>query len=49
MDIALAAEADGVHIGQGSIVSAGAVVNRNVAPYSIVGGIPAKLIKRRDG
>ena len=40
---------DGVRIGQGSIVSAGAVVNRDVAPYSIVGGIPAKLIKRRDG
>lgn len=39
---------DGVRIGQGSIVSAGAVVNRDVAPYSIVGGIPAKLIKMRD-
>jgi len=38
---------DGVRIGQGSIVSAGAVVNRDVAPYSIVGGIPAKLIKMR--
>lgn len=39
---------DGVRIGQGSIVSAGAVVNRDVAPYSIVGGIPAKLIKMRN-
>lgn len=39
---------DGVRIGKGSIVSAGAVVNRDVEPYSIVGGIPAKLIKKRD-
>lgn len=37
----------GVKIGTGSVVSAGAVVTRNVAPYSIVGGIPAKLIKQR--
>lgn len=40
---------DGVHIGQGSIVSAGAVVNKDVAPYSIVGGVPSKLIKMRNG
>jgi acetyltransferase-like isoleucine patch superfamily enzyme len=37
----------GVTIGKGSIVSAGSVVNRNIAPYSIVGGVPAKLIKLR--
>lgn len=39
---------DGVRIGEGSIVSAGAVVNRDVAPFSIVGGVPAKLIKMRE-
>lgn len=35
----------GVHIGRGSTVAAGAVVSKNVLPYSIVGGVPAKLIK----
>lgn len=40
---------DGVRIGQGSIVSAGSVVIRDVAPYSIVGGIPARLLKMRTG
>jgi len=38
---------DGVTIGQGAVVAAGAVVNRNVEPYSVVGGVPAKLIKKR--
>lgn len=37
----------GVNIGQGAIVGAGAVVTMNVEPYSIVGGVPAKLIKMR--
>lgn len=37
----------GVRIGKGSIVAAGAVVTKSVEPYSIVGGIPAKLIKKR--
>jgi acetyltransferase-like isoleucine patch superfamily enzyme len=37
----------GVHIGRGAIIAAGAVVNKNVAPYTIVGGVPAKLIKYR--
>ena len=40
---------DGVHIGDGAIVAAGAVVNKNVNPNEIVGGIPAKLIKVRSG
>lgn len=37
----------GVTIGQGAIVAAGAVVTKNVEPYAIVGGNPAKLIKYR--
>jgi acetyltransferase-like isoleucine patch superfamily enzyme len=37
----------GVNIGKGSVVAAGAVVNKNVLPYSVVGGIPAKCIKMR--
>lgn len=37
----------GVTIGQGAIVAAGSLVTRDVAPYCIVGGHPAKLIKHR--
>lgn len=37
----------GVTIGQGAIVAAGAIVTKNVAPYAIVGGNPAKIIKFR--
>ena len=37
----------GVHIGQGAVVAAGAVVSKNVPPYAIVGGIPARIIKYR--
>ena len=35
----------GVHIGRGAVVGAGAVVTKNVPPYSLVGGVPAKTIK----
>ena len=35
----------GVTIGEGAIVAAGAVVNKDVAPRTVVGGIPAKFIK----
>lgn len=38
---------DGVTIGQGSVVAAGSVVTRDVAPYSIVAGVPARWIRRR--
>ena len=37
----------GVTIGKGAVVAAGSVVTKNVAPYSIVGGVPAKFIKMR--
>jgi virginiamycin A acetyltransferase len=37
----------GVHIGDGAIIATKAVVTKNVAPYTIVGGNPAKPIKKR--
>lgn len=37
----------GVHIGQGAVIAAGSVVTKNVPPYAIVGGNPAKIIKYR--
>lgn len=37
----------GITIGRGSIVAAGAVVTKDVAPYTIVAGVPAKFIKNR--
>lgn len=39
---------DGVTIGEGAIIAAGTVVNKNVEPFTIVGGVPAKLIKTRQ-
>jgi acetyltransferase-like isoleucine patch superfamily enzyme len=38
----------GVHIGRGAVVATGAVVTKDVPPYTIVGGIPAKKIGERD-
>lgn len=38
---------DGVTIGTGAIVAAGSVITKDIAPYEIVGGVPAKVIKKR--
>ena len=40
---------DGVRVGKGAVVAAGAVVVENVEPHTVVGGVPAKLIKKIDG
>lgn len=37
----------GVHIGQGAVVAAGAVVSKHVPPYAIVGGVPARILRYR--
>lgn len=37
----------GIHIGEGAIIATGAIVTKDVPPYAIVAGSPAKLVKKR--
>lgn len=37
----------GVTIGHGSVVAAGAIVTKSCPPYSIIGGVPAKVLRKR--
>ena len=39
---------DGTRIGDGCVVAAGAVVRGNIPPYSVIGGIPARILKKRE-
>ena len=37
----------GITIGHGAIIAAGAVITKDIPPYAIVGGVPAKIIRYR--
>jgi acetyltransferase-like isoleucine patch superfamily enzyme len=39
---------DGVHIQKGAVIAAGSVVTKNVGAYTVVAGVPARIIKRRS-
>jgi acetyltransferase-like isoleucine patch superfamily enzyme len=38
---------DGIHIGNGAVIAAGAIVTKDIPDYAIVGGVPAKVLKYR--
>ncbi|MBZ5857987.1 acyltransferase [Flavihumibacter profundi] len=39
---------DGITISKGTVVAAGSVVNKSTEPYSVIGGVPSRLIKYRE-